>query len=228
MVPSSNMKPPFAIILLSSAILQIASAAVPQKAPAVKYTGLYTNSPFTSPPDPVIPGPVQNPLEDYTLSGIAPVPGGYRITIINKKNPEMKEVIEPGGKSQFKVVSVNRNPGKTLGTTVTLSSALSSGNVQGTVSFEPELITLKAAPAAAPPQQQANGLPPGITPAMAGQQANPPNADPNAEAVRQPRPRIVPPPTPAAGGGTNQGGDSRKQGSGGQKSDSQQRPQHRR
>ena len=228
MVPSRNMKTTFAIILLSSAIFQIASASVPQKAPLVKYTGLINNSPFTSKPLVKPDGPVQNPLEDYTLSGIAPVPGGYRITIINKKNPEMKEVIEPGGKSQFKVVSVNRNPGKALGTTVTLSSALSSGNVQGTVSFEPELITLKAAPAAAPPQQQANGLPPGITPAMAGQQAVPPNTNPNVEAVRQPRPRIVPPPTPAAAGGASQGGDSRKQGPGGQRTDSQQRPQHRR
>lgn len=228
MVSSSDMKTPFAIVLLSSAIFQVASASVPQKAPFVKYTGLITNSPFTSKPPVTTDGPVINPLEDYTLSGIAPVPGGYRITIINKKNPEEKEIIEPGGKSQFKVVSVNRNPGKTLGTTVTLTSVLSSGSVQGTVSFEPELITIKAPPAAAQPQQQANGLPPGITPAMAGQQAAPPTANPNGDSIRQPRPRIVPPPTPSAGGTGTQGGDVRKQGFGGQRSDSQQRNQHRR
>lgn len=218
------MKTRFAIILASSAIFQIASAAVPQKAPAVKYKGLHTNSPFTSKPEVVLPGLEKNPLEDYTLSGIAPVPGGYRITIINKKNPDVKEVIEPGGKSQFKVVSVNRNPGKTLGTTVVLSSALSSGNIEGTVAFEPELITLKAAPAAAPPQPQANGLPPGITPEMAGQQGVPANPNPNGEAIRQPRPRIVPPPTPA-GGATNQGGG--KQGSGERRNDSQERSRRR-
>lgn len=176
-----------------------ASADVPKKAPLVKYTGLWTNSPFTSKPvvDPT--GPMNNPLDDFTLTGIAPVPGGYRITIMNKKNPDVKRVIEPGGTDkEFKVVSVNRNPGKTLGTTVVLSS----GSMQGTVSFEPDLITLKAAPAAAPQNpQQANGnLPPGITPAMANQQnANQQNGNQaDANNVRQPRPRIVPPPAPAA------------------------------
>ncbi|QTN31806.1 hypothetical protein HZ994_05510 [Akkermansiaceae bacterium] len=181
----------------------IALADIPRKAPPVKYTGLYTNSPFTSKPPAPEAAPTANPLEDYTLAGIAPVPGGYRITIINKKNPEMKEVIEPGGNGQFKVVSVNRNPGKTLGTTVVLSS----GSIQGTVSFEPELITLKSAPAAAPQQQQGN-LPPGITPAMAGQvNANAQNG--GSPDVRQPRPRIVPPPAPAGNNSPGTQGSSR-------------------
>jgi hypothetical protein len=99
-----------------------------------------------------------------TLSTITRSPGCYRITIINKKNPDDKKVIEPGGTDKdFTVVSVDRNPEKALGTTVVLST----GTMEGTVSFEPELITLKAAPAAAP-QQQGN-LPPGVTPAMAAQ-----------------------------------------------------------
>jgi hypothetical protein len=202
--------------LIFTSVFHIAAAKIPEKAPAVKYTGLYTNSPFTSKPAAPPDAPTANPLEDYTLAGIAPVPGGYRITIINKKNPEMKEVIEPGGSGQFKVVSVNRNPGKTLGTTVVLSS----GSIQGTVAFEPDLITLKAAPATPEPQQ--GQLPPGITPAMAGQQGAPPNA--NAEAVRQPRPRIVPPPTT----GAKQPGDNKKQQSGGQNNNSPQRTQYRR
>lgn len=187
------------ICFFAIAIFQGVSADVPKKAPLVKYTGLWTNSPFTSKPVVEPTGPGANPFDDFTLTGIAPVPGGYRITIMSKKNPDEKRVIEPGGTDkEFKVVSVNRNPGKTLGTTVVLST----GSMQGTVSFEPDLITLKSAPAVAPQNpQQANGnLPPGITPAMANQQnANQQNGNQaDANNVRQPRPRIVPPPAPAA------------------------------
>ena len=166
-----------------------ADADIPKKEPLVKYTGLWTNSPFTSKPPPPVAGETVNPLDDFTLTGIAPVPGGYRITIMSKKNPELKKVIEPGRTGEFTVVSVNRNPDKALGTTVVLST----GSVQGTVSFEEELLTLQAPPAA--PQQQPDqpNLPPGITPAQA-------NANPNGNTPqRQPRPRIVvPPPNPAA------------------------------
>lgn len=174
-----------------------AQADIPVKQPLVKYTGLWTNSPFTSKPPPPPPGETINPLDDFTLTGIAPVPGGYRITIISKKNPELKKVIEPGTKGEFSVVSVNRNPDKALGTTVVLST----GSIQGTVSFEQEMLTLKAPPA---PQQQQNqpNLPPGITPAQANQQ-QPANQQGNQNnAQRQPRPRIVPPPAPA--GNNNQ------------------------
>lgn len=192
MVPSRNMKAA-KTILLTLPLLAIAptSAKVPEKAPLVKYSGLWTNSPFTSKPPVTDPGPAANPLEDYTLSGISPIPGGYRVTVVNKKNPEKKEIIAPGeaNASGFKIVSVNRNPGKALGTTVTLSS----GSVQGTVSFEPELITLKAAPVPAAQAQQGNpNLPPGINPNIANGAA--PVA--GGEGARTPRPRIVPPATP--------------------------------
>jgi hypothetical protein len=190
MVSSNNMNQLtamfriFIFTALTAGFCVVASADIPKKAPINKYAGLWSNSPFTSKPPPVQAGPVVNPLEDFTLSGISPVPGGYRITIISKKNPELKKVIEPGGKSEFTVVSVNRDPSKSLGTTVVLAS----GGMQGTVSFEKEMLTLKAPPAPQQQPQQQN-LPPGITPAQAGQDAN---------STRQPRPRIVPPPTPAA------------------------------
>lgn len=175
-----------------------AHANVPKKQPLVKYTGLWTNSPFTAKPAEVQAGPPANIFEDFTLTGIAPVPGGHRITIVSKKNPDVKRVIEPGGTSEFKIVSVNRNPEKALGTTVVLSS----GSMQGTVTFEPELITLKAAPAAPAAQQGNQNLPPGVTnPNLPpGVEAQPtPNQNPNGQAApRAPRPRIVPPPAPAA------------------------------
>lgn len=162
-----------------------AHANTPQKAPRVKYTGLWTNSPFTS--KPIVTGgdAPANPFEDLMLTGIAPVPGGYRITLVSKKNPDLKKVIEPGGASDFKVISVQRNPEKSLGTTVVLSSGAS----QGTVAFEPDLITLKSTPPAA----QGN---PNLPPAANPNQPPMPQAADNAQ--RQPRPRIVPPipPTP--------------------------------
>jgi len=184
----------FRAVSLSLALITAASADVPRKEALVKYTGLWTNSPFTSKPEVVGPGPEANPLDDFTLTGIAPVPGGYRITIISKKNPELKKVIEPGVPNEFTVISVNRNPEKALGTTVVLST----GSIQGTVSFEEELLILRAAPPPQQPDQQPGNLPPGITPA----QANVPQ--PNETVQRQPRPRIVPPPAPANAAGATQ------------------------
>lgn len=191
----------FSILLLAAFASLPTHADIPKKAPLVKYSGLWNNSPFTSKPPVVGPAPTVNPFEDFTLTGIAPVPGGYRITVISKKNPEIKKIIEPGGNSEFKVVSVNRNPQKSLGTTVVLSS----GAIQGTVSFEPELITLQAAPAA--PQANPN-LPPGVN--LPNQPPQP--ANPNGVvAPRQPRPRIVPPPNPAANAQQQQQQQQRQQ-----------------
>lgn len=185
------------LIMAAFACLPV-HANTPKKQPLEKYTGLWTNSPFTSKPIDVGPGPAVNPFDDFTLTGIAPIPGGHRITIVSKKNPDVKRVIEPGGTDEFKVVSVNRNPEKALGTTVVLSS----GSIQGSVTFEPELITLKAAPAAPAAQQGNPNLPPGVTnPNLQPGVNTPPtpNQNPNGQAAqRTPRPRIVPPPAPAA------------------------------
>ncbi len=205
MVPTRHMKDSFhsifsdlrsifdvrILVFLSSAISL--PADIPRKAPLTRYTGLWTNSPFTSKPPPPESAPTINPLEDFTLTGIAPVPGGYRITIISKKDPDLKEIIEPGSKSDYKIVSVNRTPGNALGTTVVLSA----GNVQGTVAFEPEMLVLKAPPA--PQQPQPANLPPGAEPSKKDQN----------NSQRQPRPRIVPPPQPAAKSNT-QSNDSNR------------------
>lgn len=207
------------IFLFAAIACLPAHASTPVKAPLVKYTGLWTNSPFTSKPPPPPPPEMANPFEDFTLTGIAPVPGGYRITIMSKKNPDVKKVIEPGAKSEFTVVSVNRNPEKALGTTVVLSS----GAIQGTVSFEPELITLKAAPAAPAVQQGNQNLPPGVT--DPNQPPMPPQAGQNTgDGQRQPRPRIVPPP---AAGRQQQQPQTQGQSRGGSRSESDRRTNRR-
>ena len=181
--------------LLAAALVAKAHGDIPKKAPLTRYTGLWTNSPFTSKPPPPTGTEIENPLEDFTLTGIAPVPGGYRITIVNKKNPDDKKVIEPGGSNDFKLVSVDRNPGVSLGTTVVLSA----GGVQGTVSFEPDLISPKTAQVKSPtpPAQTAQRLPPGANPAQ----------------PRVPRPRIVVPPATknASQGDSNTENRSREQ-----------------
>ena len=179
----------FLTLLLAAFACLPAHANIPKKQPLVKYSGLWTNSPFTAKPPVVQAAPPVNPFEDFTLTGIAPVPGGHRITIVSKKNPDVKRIIEPGGTSEFKVVSVNRNPEQALGTSVVLSS----GSIQGTVTFEPKLITLKAAPAAPAAPQGNQNLPPGVRIQVITNQN--PNGQP---AQRVPRPRIVPAPAPAA------------------------------
>lgn len=153
MVSTRHMKIRTLISLfLLAGFSSILTAEIPRKAPITRYTGLWTNSPFTSKPPPVAPTSVDNPLDDFTLAGIAPVPGGYRITIVNKKDLNDVIVIDPSGSSDFKLVSVSRNPEVSLGTTVVLSA----DGKQGTVTFEPDLITLNKPPAAPEPQPEKN------------------------------------------------------------------------
>jgi hypothetical protein len=157
-----------------------AVAQTPKKAPLSKYTTLWTNSPFTSKPPPPEAGPESNPLDDYALAGVSPISGGYRVTLIHKKTPDERITVDTDNpKSQFKVVSVSRKPGDPLGTTVTLTN----GDIKGTVSYDDKLLTLVAAPQAAPQ------APPGVP--IPGQPQVPPG---QPQLQRQPRPRVVPPP----------------------------------
>ena len=175
------------MILFAAALTGWAAADLPRKAPISKYTGLWTNSPFTSKPAPPQAGPEVNPLEDYVLTGVSPISTGYRVTLLNKKKPEERIVIDsdkPAG--GFKILAVSRKVGDPLGTVVRLSS----GAVTGSVSFDTALLKLTPPPAAAPP----TNLPPGVQPQPQPQPA-PQNAQP---VMRQPRPRVVPPPPTAA------------------------------
>ena len=162
-----------------------AGADVPHKVPVTRYTGLWTNSPFTSKPPPdAMTGPA-NPLSDYALGGISPIKGGYRVTLLNRKKPEERIVVESDDPSSaFKILTVNRKPGDPLGTTVRLSSG---ANV-GVVAFDEKLLTLKEAAPQNPNSAQQNprqGVP--------AQQQPAPDGQPNPQG-RVPRPRTIPPP----------------------------------
>lgn len=172
------------ILLLALAITGGAAADLPKKAPNNKYTRLWTDSPFTSKPPPTAPGAVANPLEDYTLAGVSPVPGGYRVTLLNKKKPDERIIVEGDEETEgFKILEVVRKPGNPLGTVVKMKS----GSVTGTVAFDDKFLTLAPPPTAKPTPPQ-----PGVRP---GQPPQPqPQGQAGQAAVRQPRPRVVPPP----------------------------------
>lgn len=166
-----------------------AVADLPKKPPYTKYAGLWTNSPFTSKPPPPEVGPAVNPLEDYALAGVSPISTGYRVTLLNKKKPEERIVIDSDRPREgFQLLAVTRKPGDPLGTVVRISS----GNVIGTVSFDEKLLVL-----AAPPATKVHPkAPPGV--AIPGQPPQPNQPGGNPSSTRGPRPRVVPPPPAGA------------------------------
>lgn len=174
------------IALISLSLVAWVAADLPKKAPATKYSRLWNESPFTS--KPIVTtgtGPVVNPLEDYALSGISPIPSGYRVTLLDKKNPEKRIVVDSDKPREgFKIISVSRKPGNPLGTVVQMSS----GEVTGNISFDEKFITPTTPPAAPKGPPGAPGAKnPVPQPATTGQPPNQP---------RQPRPRVVAPPAP--------------------------------
>jgi len=171
------------LLLLAPALIGVSAADLPRKAPLTKYSPLWTDSPFTSKPPPPEAGPEVNPLEDYALAGVSPIPSGYRVTLLNRKDPTARIVVDSDKPREgFKIISVQRKPGEPLGTTVRMSS----GSITGTVAFDESLLTLQPPPAARPAQPQ---LPPGVQP-------NGQPLQPGQTPIRQPRPRVVPPPNP--------------------------------
>ncbi len=202
----------FTLFLLTAFAGPALAQELPKKAPVTRYAGLWTNSPFTTKPPPPSAGPEVNPLEDYALGGVAQIPGGYRVTLFNRKNPEERIVLPD--RTDFKVLAVNYKTGSPLGTTVRLST----GGKEGTVSFDEKLLTLKTAPANQPPGLPgANGQP--LNPQQLlqqqqlqqqqlqqqlQQQQNNNNGGAAGEVPRQPRPRVVTQPqnTTLPGGNT--------------------------
>ena len=145
------------ILILTTLALH---AGPPQKKAYHNYAPLWTDSPFTTKPLPPS-GPTQplvNPLADWALGGISKFPEGYFIILINKKKPDERKVIEPGVVSDFKILEVKNDGDKYTDTTVKLAY----GSMQGEVTYDTKLITLKtAAPAQNPngQQQQQQGIP---------------------------------------------------------------------
>jgi len=183
---------PCVLVLLS--IIGLPAAELPKKALLARYTPLWENSPFTTKPK-VDPGaPLENPFDNLVLKGVAPIAGGYLITLINKKNPaEAVPPIDTDRPSEYEVVKIDRDPDKPLGTVVTLKK----GSQVGTVTYDDKLSAPKPPPAKPgrnlPGKPQVPGQPPQVP--QAPQPPQPGQANPAAGAARQPRPRAVAPPT---------------------------------
>lgn len=139
---------------ITAAATGLAVAELPRKAPPGSYGRLVSNSPFTSRPlPPPPPEPDANPLEDYALGGISPIPGGYRVTLIDRSAPDVPVFINTDREDEthgFEVVEVRHQTGNPLGTVVQLRS----GRNVGTVAFDETLLTIKAPPPPPQPQQQ--------------------------------------------------------------------------
>ena len=174
------MKPRLCTLLVAIATAGVGHAEVPQKAPLEKYQKLWQFSPFTAKPVGTT-GPIYNPLEDYVLLGVSPIKEGYRVTLLNKKNPTEKRIVVETHKPTkgFTVLGVIRKTGDPRGTVVQLSREGSTG----TVGFEDKFLTLTQ-PVAKPKEEAPQG--------------NPSAADGSKPhiAPKIPRATIVPPPTP--------------------------------
>jgi len=182
------MKPVLRMFLFALALVGWATAELPKKAPITKYIGLWSNSPFTSKPPPPEAGPVVNPLEDYALAGVSPISAGYRVTLLNKKKPDERIIVDTDSlKSDYKILEVIRKPGDPLATVVRMQA----GAVIGSVAFDEKLLVL--ATPKTPPK-----APPGAPGAPAAAQG---------ASSRLPRPRVVPPapPAPATAPGASTG-----------------------
>jgi hypothetical protein len=154
----------------------IVTAELPKKAPINRYANLWLNSPFTSKPVLVAAGEQASIFSEYALAGVSPIKGGYRVTLMNKKNPSERIFIDSDDtSSKYKVISVDRKDGDFMETSVRLSS----GSQVGTVRYDKKLLSITA-PKTAPPSLP--GMPPTAPPTKPGQQP-----------LLQPRPRIIPP-----------------------------------
>jgi hypothetical protein len=102
------------LLLTTSALAGVVAADLPRKAPLTKYSTLWTDSPFTSKPPPPEQVAAANPLEDYALAGVSPIPDGYRVTLLNRKDPQQRIVVETHKPSEgFKILGINRKPAST-------------------------------------------------------------------------------------------------------------------
>ena len=174
------------LLLILPALTAVLHASVPQKQPLGNYANLWTNSPFTAKPPVVGAGPVANPLENYALLGVSPIGNNsYRVTLINKKQADQRITVETDKPSAegLSIIKVNREAGQPLKTTVEMSS----GAMQGIVSFDEKLLTIAAPAPTAPPGQAPGQMPPHLQGQLGA---------PGQVIQKQPRPRIIPPPAP--------------------------------
>lgn len=184
----------------------VAGAEVPKKVPLSTYTNLWNNSPFTNKPPPVTAVEPPSAFDDWALTGVSQVNGGYLATLHHKKNqgeslvikPDRvikyladgtAEELKPGESGAFKIDRVEYSK---KGWTETMVH-LSAGGRTGTVKFDDKALVPKAA--AAPQQQRGQQGMNGQNNGQNGQNGQPPM---NNNGQVQPVPQPANPQAPAA------------------------------
>ncbi|MEO5713862.1 MAG: hypothetical protein ABIT37_10285 [Luteolibacter sp.] len=147
-----NLKSSLTFLSCGTLLTGWVSADVPRKVSISAYSKLWTNSIFTSPRavEKSQPGPQLS--DEYALVGVSPISGGYRVTLVNKKSPELRTTIDSDvPNSGCKILAVSRNSGDLHGTTVTLSVS----GVTGTLGFDEAFLAHVNPPVKATPPPQA-------------------------------------------------------------------------
>lgn len=136
------------IPMLLAAAAPLVRAEVPAKAPVTRYSVLW-NDFMVRTPERAESKPV-DPLADYALAGVSPVAGGYFVTLLNRKKPDERLLLEPGRKSDFRVMEVLPGEAGPLSTRVRIGY----GHGDSLLAFDPALLALKPSPKAAAPHPQ--------------------------------------------------------------------------
>lgn len=180
------------ILILLGASAGMAAADIPHKMPITRYYKLWNESLITTKPLKGTDGP-ENPFMDYALGGIAPVPGGYQVTLLNKKKPDDRVTLLPG-QGKFRVKEVKYDNTRARGVVVILTN----GEKEGSVTFDDKLLTIKT-PAPAQPQHQ--GRLPGHSPVA--QPVSQPPTQPPVLPGGGGQPSAAPPSSPPSGPNSN-------------------------
>jgi hypothetical protein len=167
-------------------------AAPPKKQPIGRYVSLWTNSPFTVKPDPVVPEEAPNALEDYVLTGVSKLPEGYFVVLMNKKKREERIRIAPNDQNEagFKVVKVTQDPYDYMKTEVEISVG---GGKTGLVTYEEKYLALKTPAPQRQPTNKPNSSSGRPTPTIPGMK---PGTTPTRPTSTGSSPRVRRVPTP--------------------------------
>lgn len=138
------------ILLLSLVGGVLAQGDVPKTRPLSEYYHLWQQSPFTV--KPVVEQTeqmIENDLDDYVLLGVEVTAHGKLVIVQNIKEQGKRTTISTWdeGTSGFEILEVRQDPNRTLATRVLLGR----GQNKGWVGYDPQYLTLKAAPAPATP-----------------------------------------------------------------------------
>jgi hypothetical protein len=99
------------------------SAEIPRKEPLERYSTLWSESPFTSKLKESSSLTTDNPLMNYSLTGIAPIGNGYRVTLMPKNDPTKRIFVHSDDqKAPFKIIKVYRSSTNLLETMVEMSA----------------------------------------------------------------------------------------------------------